>query len=71
MGEHELEQPDYGGMTVNERLFTAGLLESFDSAARARNRAEMISILLRVQLSEKDAAWSVDTILANPRSYGF
>ena len=71
MVEHELEQPDFRGMTVNERLVTAGLLEAWDSAAHARNRAGMISILLRVELSEKDAAWTVDTILANPSNYGF
>jgi len=51
-------------MTVNERLFEAGLVEAFDAAARARDRSEMIRILSEVDVD--DAAWSADTILQNP-----
>ena len=61
----------YAGMTVNERLFVSKLMDAFDAAARRRDRAQMISILVRVDLSEKDAAWSVDTILATPQKYGY
>ena len=71
MSTEETARPDYRGMTVNERLFTAGLLEEYDVAARRRDRATMILILLRVDLPEKDATPSVDTVLANPSSYGF
>jgi hypothetical protein len=61
----------YAGMTVNERLFVSKLMDDFDAAARRRDRAQMISILVRVDLSEKDAAWSVDTMLATPQKYGY
>jgi len=59
----------YSGMTVNERLFDAGLMEAFDDAAKARNRAEMIRILTDVAV--QDAERSADTILLNPQKYGY
>jgi hypothetical protein len=31
-------KPDFRGMTTNERLLTAGLMDKFDSAARKRDR---------------------------------
>jgi hypothetical protein len=58
-------------MTVNERLFTLGLLEEFDSLARRRSRAEMVALLKRVELSDFDAAACADAILANPMKYGY
>ena len=58
----------FTGMTVNERLFVAGLLEAFDAAATARNRSEMIRIL--TDLDVEGAAWSADTIVQNPRRQG-
>lgn len=58
-------------MTVNERLAAAGLMDDFDSAVRARDRARIISVLERVALSNEQAAYSADTILANPERYGF
>jgi len=60
----------YGGMTVNERLFAAGLLDAFDTAAKRRARDEMIRILARVELDGPDGAAIVDTILADPTKYG-
>lgn len=61
----------FAGMTVNERLYAAGLMDDFDVAARGRDRMEMISILVRVDLSEAGAAESADTILATPQKYGY
>lgn len=62
---------DYNGMTVNERFFSSGLVREFDAAARRRDRETMISILVRVAFPEKDAASSVDTMLANSARYGY
>jgi hypothetical protein len=56
-------------MTVNERLIDAGLMEAFDAATRARDRAEMIRLLTGVDVD--DAAWSADTILESPERYGY
>jgi len=40
-------------MTLNERLFEAGLMNRFDRAAKDRDGEEMVRILLQVSLSEK------------------
>lgn len=62
---------NFGGMTVNERLFVAGLLGEWDAAIDIADRSSAIEILTRVDLSEDGAAWTVDAVLANPAKYGF
>ena len=52
-----------GGMTVNERLVEAGLMDAWDSALNARNREEMIAILSQVEL-ESQAGKIADSVLA-------
>jgi hypothetical protein len=69
MDDAEVEKPDFAGMTVNERLFVAGLLNQFDDAARARDRARMIELLSQIEVVHPDR--SVDTILDNPTKYGY
>ena len=64
------DKPDFAGMTVNERLYAAGLMDEFDAALRARDRARIIAVLERVALSKEDATFSADTILGNPKRYG-
>ena len=63
--------PDYSGMTLNERLVEAGLMDRFEQAARSRDLAAMVSLLMQVALEEKEARWSAETILANPAKYGY
>ena len=58
----------YSGMTVNERLFAAGLLDEFDAAIRDSNRSGMIELLGRVELGD-EAADIVDKIMADPIRY--
>lgn len=58
----------FAGMTVNERLFVAGILDQFDDAARRRDRQAMLAYLIRV-LPDKAATETTDAILANPRYY--
>ena len=62
---------DYRGMTVNERLVVAGLIDQFDSAARRRDRDAMIALLDEVGLSASTCAQTVELILGNPSHYGF
>jgi hypothetical protein len=50
------------GMTVNERFSEIGLLESWDGARKRKDRAEMIELLGRVELSDQ-AEQIVDTLL--------
>jgi hypothetical protein len=65
----EPNKPDYAGMTVNERLYCAGIMDQWRDAARRRDRDAMIELLKQVDV--RSAAWSVDTMLANPQKYGF
>ncbi len=62
--------PDYAGMTVNERLAVAGLMQAFDKAVMARDRSGAIAVLRQVELSDEQAASTVDTMFANPSRYG-
>lgn len=63
-------RPNYSGMTVNERLFAARLLDDWDSAIMARDRQRAIELLGDVDMGETSAARTVDTILTNPSKYG-
>jgi hypothetical protein len=61
----------YDGMTTNERLWKANLLETFDNAAKKRNKDVMIETLKQVEFSESEAEKITDTIFKNPKMYGF
>ena len=63
--------PDYAGMTVNERLVVAGLMQAFDKAVMARDRSAAIAVLRQVELSDEQAASTTDTIFASPSRYGY
>jgi hypothetical protein len=60
----------YGAMTVNERLFSAGLRDQFDAAARSRDRRRMIALLVAVEIAD-EASRIVDTVIANPAKYDY
>lgn len=60
----------FGGMTTNERLYFAGLMPEWDSAARSRDREGMVYILGRVGLASQ-ADQIAESVLANPKRYGF
>ena len=62
-------ESDYCSMTVNERLFAAGLISDWDNAVQSRNRERMIELLGKVDLSLHAEKIS-DAILANPQFYG-
>jgi hypothetical protein len=72
MNEHDTESDRvrFGGMTVNERLFAAGILDQFDDAARRRDRQSMLAYLRRVAMTDSQAVETADAILANPSFYG-
>jgi hypothetical protein len=65
------EDPAFGGMTVNERLVTTGLLPQFDAAIDAEDRHRAIELLVQVAMSQESAASTVDAVLANPSKYGY
>jgi hypothetical protein len=64
----EDEGLDYAGMTTNERLVVAGLLEKFDNAVRRGDRAKMIELLEAVDVLEAPAI--SDVVLNHPTRYG-
>jgi hypothetical protein len=57
------------GMTVNERLFAAGLLDAFDQAVLRRDREALVDILNRVDVPGPDL--TIDAIFADPARYGY
>jgi len=65
----EAARLNYGGMTVNERLAIAGVMDAWDSAIEAGDRQGAIEILSPLGLSALTA--TVDGTLANPEKYGF
>ncbi|MFY9342653.1 MAG: hypothetical protein WAT39_09200 [Planctomycetota bacterium] len=69
MTERNDGKNDHAGMTVNERLHTAGLLAAFDAAAKARDRARMLAILTQVAVPSPER--TVAAILADPQRYGY
>lgn len=64
------QESRFAGMTLNERLFEAGLLSEWSAAALSRNRARMIELLGKVDLGDQ-AESITDTVLSNPGKYGF
>jgi hypothetical protein len=64
------DKTDYRGMTTNERLYVAGLLQQFDDAARSRDKRLMVCLLQRVDIAESDAGDIAESILADPTQYG-
>lgn len=59
------------GMTVNERLFSLGLMDQFEGAAKVRNRQRMIEVLLQCAFSQDQSEQTTDAVLKNPAMYGF
>jgi hypothetical protein len=55
-------------MTVNERLFAAGLLDAFDRAAARHDSTELARILKEVSLSEPDIQGVLEWVAHSPYS---
>lgn len=49
----QTEHNDFAGMTVNERIFAAGLMDLFDNAIAENNKEEVILILKKVNLNSE------------------
>jgi hypothetical protein len=55
------------GMTVNERLFAAELMDAFYQAVARRDRTELQCILKQIYVSLEDADVIIDRVLQAPR----
>jgi hypothetical protein len=61
----------HAGMTMNERLFEAGVTQEFDSAVKRSDRNALIEIFIRVGIEKVPAEKTAETILTNKKYYGF
>jgi hypothetical protein len=64
----KLTRTEAEGMTVNERLFAAGLLPAFDAAVASRDEDRLRSLLGEVFLHDADADAVVRSVLARGRA---
>ncbi|MDQ3908094.1 MAG: hypothetical protein M3268_07085 [Acidobacteriota bacterium] len=58
----ELSEKEAAGMTVNERLWVAGLMDDFDRAVERRDVSAVRSILRRVYLDAAAIDANVDLL---------
>ncbi len=58
----------FAGMSGNERLHEAGIMDAWDAALRARDRTRMIQLLEIAEWGEA-AVETVDLILKTPERY--
>ena len=65
-----MDESKFDGMTTNERLFAAGLLDDFERAAKSKDPKRMVEILSRVGLASQ-AEWITEVTLSDPHKYGF
>ena len=66
-----MNQNELNGMTVNERLVYLNLLDLFDQSIKAENKKLAVEILHKAQFSNEQALETVDTILKDPKKYGY
>ena len=59
----KLTEQAAGGMTVNGRLWAAGLMESFDQAVARKDRVELQNILKQVYVPSRDAEVIINQVL--------
>lgn len=62
---HMTSEKNYSGMSVNERLYDAGLLDDFFKAANKKDRNEMVALLVSIELERSQAEKAADTVLNN------
>ncbi len=65
-GQSPLSPEAAAAMTVNERLFAAGLLVDFDAAAAARDEAGLRRLLVAVHVPDPDIEAIVRAALNRP-----
>jgi len=66
VGDHSIE-----GMTANERLCHFGLLERFDRAAKSKDLAALVNLLVQAKFSPEQATHTARSLWADPKRYGY
>jgi hypothetical protein len=59
----------YKGMTVNERLYIAGLIDKFYAATDRKDVGEVLEILRHVELTREDSIFPILKSLNLPIKY--
>lgn len=59
----------YMGMSLTDRLTSAGLLNQFSSALREKNETTMLLLLKKVELTEEQAKDTIKSLLLDPNSH--
>ena len=59
----------YMGMSLTDRLTSAGLLNQFSSALREKNETTMLLLLTQVELTEDQARDTIKSLLLDPNSH--
>ena len=62
------EHSPFRGMTVNERLWEAGVFAEFERAAHANDTAQVKRILAQVDLPPESSQAIIDWIYTSPQS---
>ena len=65
------DEPNVGGMTVNERLVHFGLVAEFDQAVTVRDKAAAVSILIRARFTPQQADYTASKVLSAPERYRY
>ena len=65
-----MNKHQYSKMTLNNRLYTAQLLDDFDDATQERDQHRMMEILKSVEFSKEKAKQTTESILKKLIIYG-
>jgi hypothetical protein len=58
-------------LTLNERLYESGILDSFAAAVERGDKPAMVAFLKAVEIDPIEAAVTADMILKNPKRHGY
>ncbi len=58
-----LSEKEASGMTVNERLYLADLMEDFDEALSENNKTKLKTILEKIYLPQEDIQFIIEQLL--------
>lgn len=61
----------YKGMTLNEMLFEANLINDFETAIKIRDVRQAMEVLSKINILKDDAEKIINTIFQNPKKFGF
>ena len=62
---HDLTPEESAGMTVNERLYIAGLLNAYEDAIEQRNEGELRHISKKIHLSPENIEVLIEKYINN------